>query len=185
MSEIRPPKHYPCASCPYRRDVPSGVWHESEYTKLPGYDLLTADQPPGVFMCHQDDERLCSGWVGTHDVEQLLSLRFAASFDLISVETLEEIHEYESPVPLFGSGAEACAHGLKDMKDPSPRAQQIVEKITDRRERRDVEQFKRQVQAEREASRTRAAHSLRREQEIARARKARGQSTPEKGGDHE
>ena len=28
----------PCASCPYRCDVPSGVWHPDEYAKLEVYD---------------------------------------------------------------------------------------------------------------------------------------------------
>ena len=73
------PKPYPCASCPYRCDVPSGVWDEDEYLKLPDYDEATGEQPPGVFLCHQDDERVCSGWAGTHDTEDLLSLRLAVS----------------------------------------------------------------------------------------------------------
>lgn len=28
------PRKTPCASCPYRKDVPSGVWEASEYEKL-------------------------------------------------------------------------------------------------------------------------------------------------------
>jgi hypothetical protein len=37
---INPPAPKPCESCPYRKDVPSGVWSEGEYRKLPQYDLL-------------------------------------------------------------------------------------------------------------------------------------------------
>lgn len=41
----------PCSSCPYRRDVPSGVWHREEYEKLLQYDDSTEILP--AFMCHQ------------------------------------------------------------------------------------------------------------------------------------
>nr|WP_239003987.1 DUF6283 family protein [Nocardia panacis] len=64
-----PPAPRPCASCPYRRDVPSGIWHESEYNKLRSYDLDTAYQPTALFECHQTEPdtpaaRMCAGWVG-------------------------------------------------------------------------------------------------------------------------
>ena len=46
----------PCPSCPYRRDVPSGIWHESEYAKLPQFDGPTQDQLAAgafaLFHCH-------------------------------------------------------------------------------------------------------------------------------------
>ena len=130
------PKRYPCASCPYRCDVPSGVWAEEEYLKLPPYDNDTADQPPGVFYCHQDDERVCSGWAGTHDGTNLLALRFAAAMGTMTPEEIDATIDYESPVPLFESGAEACAHGVKEIREPSAEAQKTVAKIEDRRTRR-------------------------------------------------
>jgi hypothetical protein len=34
----------PCASCPYRKDVPSGIWAAHEYTKLLAYDGDILDQ---------------------------------------------------------------------------------------------------------------------------------------------
>lgn len=57
---IKAPAKNPCGSCPYRRDVPSGIWSEEEYDKLPQYDLPTGDQPPNVFLCHQQNGRLRS-----------------------------------------------------------------------------------------------------------------------------
>ena len=114
---------------------PPGCGQE-EYVKLPEYDKDTAEQPPGVFMCHQDDERLCSGWVGTHDVPNLLSLRFAIGLDLMSDDTIDAVYSYESPVPLFDSGAEACEHGLKNLREPTRMPCKIVSKIERRRERR-------------------------------------------------
>jgi hypothetical protein len=55
----------PCKSCPYRRDVPSGIWHSSEYDKLPQYDGEIVDQlmkgGQALFDCHQRDGNLCAG----------------------------------------------------------------------------------------------------------------------------
>lgn len=33
----------PCSACPYRVDVPAGVWAREEYDKLDPYDLPTPD----------------------------------------------------------------------------------------------------------------------------------------------
>jgi hypothetical protein len=68
----------PCGSCPYRRDVPSGIWDASEYAKLPGYDAGWPDeQPTAAFFCHQQDDELCSGWVGCHNMVESFGLRLA------------------------------------------------------------------------------------------------------------
>ena len=42
------PAKNPCGSCPYRKDVPSGVWAVSEYLKLVEYDRPTGEQPVHV-----------------------------------------------------------------------------------------------------------------------------------------
>lgn len=34
MNEYEEPSPRLCESCPYRRDVPSGIWDRSEYAKL-------------------------------------------------------------------------------------------------------------------------------------------------------
>jgi len=46
----------PCQSCPYRRDVPSGIWAHEEYEKILDYDNETGHQPMKVFMCHQAEQ---------------------------------------------------------------------------------------------------------------------------------
>jgi hypothetical protein len=122
---LRPGKA-PCGTCPYRQDVPSGVWAETEYVKLPEYDLPMHMQPPGVFMCHQQDGRLCSGWLGCHGAENLMSVRLAAFFDKVDIPAT---FEFKSPVPLFGSGAEAAIHGMEDIDDPSEDALFAIEKL--------------------------------------------------------
>lgn len=127
------PSPRPCESCPYRCDVPSGVWAASEYKKLPKYDLPTAQQPTAVFLCHQKDKkdanRLCGGWVGAHDVEQLLSLRLALAFTYLTDATMGKLIEYKSPVPLFSSGRQAAKHGMKKLDDPDAEATRIQGKI--------------------------------------------------------
>lgn len=124
------PRKKPCSSCPYRRDVPSGVWHESEYDKLPPYDAEMADQPPAPFFCHQSDGRLCAGWVGCHDMDESLGLRIAASVGIISEEDYEAVLDYECSVPLFESGAAAAAHGKSEIKSPGEKARRTIDKLS-------------------------------------------------------
>lgn len=123
------PAPRPCESCPYRRDVPSGVWSRDEYAKLLLYDAETYDQPLELFQCHQngrDDDlaRLCAGWVACHGVE-LLSLRVAVSAGRVAADVMD----YSTSVPVFGSGAEAAAHGLRDIACPSEAACDLIDKI--------------------------------------------------------
>ncbi|WP_203612281.1 DUF6283 family protein [Amycolatopsis sp. SID8362] len=139
--QIGPPVPRPCASCPYRRDAPSGVWHASEYAKLPRYDAETGLQPGGLFQCHQNDgadarRRICAGWAGCHDGDELLALRLAVFSGQISPETAQSVVNYRSPVPLFDSGAEAAIHGVRDIDIPDSAALRAIEKI--RRVRGDI-----------------------------------------------
>jgi hypothetical protein len=131
MSEIRGPAPRPCESCPYRLDVPSGVWHEDEYAKLPAYDRETMYQPAGVFLCHQQNGRVCAGWVGCHDMSQSLGLRFAARE--MDPDDVAACLDYTSPVPLFKTGTEAAAHGLRDLEAPGTPAVRVMSKIARRR----------------------------------------------------
>lgn len=119
----------PCGSCPYRRDVPSGIWDASEYAKLPGYDGEIADQVAagafGLFFCHQQDGNLCAGWVGCHDMAHMLATRLH--------RVAPEVYHYRSPVPLFTSGREAAQHGLAEINRPGPAARRAIQRLTDRR----------------------------------------------------
>lgn len=133
MSEKLPkPRRAPCGTCPYRRDVPSGIWHASEYAKLPGYDGETGEQlakgARGLFFCHQSTGEVCAGWVGCHDTRHLLALR------LHPVD--RSTFDYESPVPLFASGAEAAAHGVARIEEPDDRASIAIRKLGARRRRK-------------------------------------------------
>jgi len=137
------PAPRPCASCPYRQDVPSGVWAAGEYAKLPLYDAPTYAQPPRLFLCHQHDRddnraRVCGGWAGCHDGDHLLALRVAVASGEITVQTADAIRDYVSPVPLFTSGIEAADHGMREIHDPSPAACTAIDKIA--RNRTDLTQ---------------------------------------------
>jgi hypothetical protein len=109
----------PCGSCPYRMDVPSGIWAKLEYDKLPRYDGETWEQDPHVFMCHQRDEHLCGGWLACHDPRELLALRIARNID-------PSVFDYETNIPVFESGAAARAHGIKDINRPKEKARKII-----------------------------------------------------------
>lgn len=129
MTAVKGPAARPCESCPYRTDVPSGVWAASEYAKLPLYDLPTPLQPTALFLCHQNNGRVCAGWCGAHDGEQLLALRAAGSRDDMAGDDVLAAMAYISPVPVFPSGADAARHGTAEIDNPGPAARRLVEKI--------------------------------------------------------
>lgn len=131
---VREPASRPCGSCPYRRDVPSGIWDESEYHRLHPYDRPTPEQPSSLFLCHQQDGRLCAGWVATHDMEHSLALRFAAL--TLPPAVVEAVLDYTTDVPVFASGLEACEHGLADVDRPASNAQRAIQRLERKRDRR-------------------------------------------------
>lgn len=126
MTEPAKPRKRPCASCPYRKNAPSGVWSEDEYDKLPRYDGdIPEQESQRLFMCHQQDGCLCSGWLGHRDPNELLAIRIALVQGRVDGDALE----YTTDVPLFASGAHAREHGLRDIAAPGERAQETIEKI--------------------------------------------------------
>lgn len=133
MTALRPAAA-PCKSCPYRCDVPSGVWDEAEYEKLPRYDGPTMSQPPGLFLCHQQNGCLCAGWVGCHDMPENLAIRIASLNNLLDLDDIETIFDYESPVPLFASGAEAAEHGLAEVEAPGAGAVKTIQRLAKKRD---------------------------------------------------
>lgn len=119
------PRKRPCSTCPYRCDVPSGIWSAEEYDKLPAYDHDAPEQAAagafGLFFCHQRTGQLCAGWAGCHDMQNNLALRMAAG----DVD-VEAVLDYVSPVPLFASGAEAAEHGKREIHSPGEAARRKV-----------------------------------------------------------
>lgn len=105
------------------------MWDESEYAKLPPYDLPTAEQPMAVFLCHQQNGRACAGWCATHDMDECLALRFTPAAGLMDAATFKAIIDYESPVPVFASGSEAAAHGLAQIKRPPVEAIRTIQRL--------------------------------------------------------
>lgn len=123
----------PCKSCPYRVDVPSGIWDASEYAKLPGYDGEIVDQLAapalGLFLCHQQDGNLCAGWLACHGAHNLLAFR------LHGRDVTPEAWNYATAVPVFRSGAEAAAHGAAGIQAPPQRAKAAIARLLRRRHR--------------------------------------------------
>ena len=121
------PRKSPCASCPYRRNVPSGIWHETEYAKLELYDGVIFEQTTAnVFLCHQGEDAVCAGWLG-HRTEpaELLAVRVG----IIDGRLDPSCAEYVTDVELFGSGVEAAAHGRAEIEQPTDRACETIAKI--------------------------------------------------------
>lgn len=134
-SSLQPPAQRPCESCPYRRDVPAGIWASEEYAKLRRYDAETPGQPTGLFQCHRTGadapiRRICAGWVGCHEAEDLLALRLAVLDGSIDGTTYRTVVDYVSPVPLFPSGSDAAAHGEAGIHAPAEQARRLIDKIT-------------------------------------------------------
>lgn len=127
MAGLLAPARTPCSSCPYRRDVPSGIWEAHEYDKLPLYDGDVPDQlaasATGLFRCHQRDGHLCAGWVACHDMENNLAVRL--SMRLVD----PAVFDYASPVPVFASGAEAAEHGKRDPAAPGAEARRKIARL--------------------------------------------------------
>jgi hypothetical protein len=126
----------PCASCPYRKDVPSGIWAAMEYDKLLSYDGEMFEQvmKGGLsrFDCHQNDGKLCAGWVGCHGPGNLLALRILWLDGRLDPSVLD----YQSPVPLWASGAEASAHGKRSINRPGVRAHDMIDRLVRKRKRK-------------------------------------------------
>lgn len=132
MTDLPKPSAVPCGTCPYRKDVPAGIWAASEYEKLPGYDGEIIDQlfagATALFYCHQNDGHLCAGWVGCHDMENMFATRMT--------KVDESVFTYVSPIPLFASGQEACDHGLSGVDEPSHEALVAMAKLEKKRAER-------------------------------------------------
>jgi hypothetical protein len=120
----------PCASCPYRRDCPSGVWHADEYAILLHFDGPVAQQALsahgcGIFYCHQSDGMLCAGWAGHREPYDILAIRLGVASGRVSPSVLG----YRTSVPLFATGAQAAAHGMRDYVQPPLETVRAVAKI--------------------------------------------------------
>jgi hypothetical protein len=104
------------------------VWAPEEYQRLLAYDLPTGDQPVGPFGCHYDNGNLCGGWLAAHNISDLLAIRLGVSFGTIP----PEVFDYETDVPCWSSGAEACEKGTVH-GDPDLDAELAILKILDRK----------------------------------------------------
>lgn len=129
MPDRSRPRKSPCASCPYRSGVPSGIWHPDEYEKLLEYDKPVAEQPPQAFSCHQGEGDLCAGWIAYNDPRELLAVRLGVIRGDIDPCTFD----YSTDVPLFESGAAAAEHGVREVEAPSDRARKVIDKLVKKR----------------------------------------------------
>ena len=111
-----------CSACPYRKDVPSGVWDHAEYEKLRPYDNITPEQPFMGFACHATPEYFCHGWAVVHTSR-------GSEFDLIALRFRP--CEIPEPSTEFFESAEAAADWGQELADEPPvEAVTAIEKLT-------------------------------------------------------
>lgn len=124
------PRKTPCATCPYRKNVPQGIWDWEEYSKLERYDAETGEQPPNLFMCHQGEGDICMGWwsCGGQPFE-MLAARLAVIRGEIDLEELDNI----TSVPLHETHTAAAGHGYGGVNNPDARARRAIDKIVAKR----------------------------------------------------
>lgn len=119
-------KRVPCTTCPYRKDCPAGVWHISEYQKLPAYDD-DRQESVAVFLCHltnNDEETVvCRGWL-TVAAESV-----AARLGVLRGNFTDEERYAPPPVELYATGLEAAEAGIEGLVDPSPRTKRTIERL--------------------------------------------------------
>ena len=72
-----------------------------------------------------EEARYCAGWVGCHDMDNSLALRFESM--AMDNETLDAFLNYRTEVPLFASGAEAAEHGMAEVAAPGPKAAKVID----------------------------------------------------------
>lgn len=117
-------KAEPCLTCPYRLDVPSGVWSASEYEKLRGYG---ANVTFNLFLCHQTIaggvELACKGWLLVES--ESVAVRVACSLGLLDYPACFA----PCSAGLHSSGAAAADYGQKQLKRPGRRALRVIEKL--------------------------------------------------------
>lgn len=135
MTTKEPAKN-PCGSCPYRCNVPSGIWDPKEYGKLPEYDKPTMEQPPELFLCHQQNGRVCAGWAGTHDMNENFAVRLGSITGSIDPDVTAAILDYETPVELFESGEAAAQHGMANVDELTDDAKKAIWKLVRKRKLR-------------------------------------------------
>jgi len=117
----------PCATCPYRKDVPSGIWHKTEYEKLREYDNL--ENPAlALFLCHQSPDRACKGWV----MQDCIAVRLAVIWGELNPATCFS----EPKVPLYRTGNEAADAGERGISKPNKEARKAIDKLRKQRRRR-------------------------------------------------
>lgn len=126
MTEVR---REPCSSCPYRRDVPSGLWAASEYEKLIPYDAPTWAQPLNAFSCHATPDFYCNGWAIVSGYDSM-ALRVAETRNPLRQLSGDGAFVIPEPtVPLFATHTEAAEHGLRDVEHPKDEAIEAVTRL--------------------------------------------------------
>lgn len=117
----------PCSTCPYRTDVPSGVWAAEEYEKLRNYDEGAFPPALGIFLCHHSQfsgrETACRGWLSV--ASESVAVRLAMAQGTF---TDEQVYA-EVGVGLHPSGNAAADFGQRDIEAPGEDADEAIQRL--------------------------------------------------------
>lgn len=86
---------HPCATCPYLRTSPLGLWDATEFENLVEHDL---DEVGGAaFGCHKKDGSLCRGWLADQKRRGVpsIQLRLRLCTDPSALATFEAVDEQD------------------------------------------------------------------------------------------
>ena len=119
----------PCASCPYRRDAPRGLWHRSEFE-----NLLAQDRDPlfgAEFGCHEfnrqpkSEHRPCAGWLLDQKKRDIpsIQLRLTLTRNPEALACFEKADP--AGLPLFDSIEEMCRANIGRIKHVKPKEYEI------------------------------------------------------------
>lgn len=124
----------PCSTCPYRCDTPPGIWHPSEYEKLPAFDEDAPEPNLGLFLCHhsttQDRNSVCRGWLSV--ARESVAARLAVMTGAVPDEARYE----DLGVEMYPDGQTAAEAGMAGVENPDADARRVIAKLVAARKRR-------------------------------------------------
>ena len=132
---MRYPKE-PCASCPYRRDTPPGIWDASEYEKLRHYVEPFPETGLPIlapFLCHLSpqlkEKAICRGWLAVE--------RDSVAARIALIQQTIPLDEFKGAphAALYATGAEAAEAGLAGIEEPSDAARRCIHRLLGGRRR--------------------------------------------------
>lgn len=114
----------PCATCPFRKDTPPGIWSAEEYKRLSAWDGGGIEgMNRSVFLCHSastpERQFACRGWM------EVCHQNIGVRLSMLRIK----FNPSPTKVPLYKSGMAARRAGLRGVKRPGAKALAAIKKL--------------------------------------------------------